>query len=430
MQSHRLIGLALGCGALVLPLSHGCSDDAAQDDDTTSTNNAAGGAGGAGGGGGTAPAFPFNGNCDAPSGTPGSLKITPVAMGLSKTLEVTAPRGDDERVFVIEQDGRIQMLKNGVPSVFLDISAKVISMGEQGLLGLAFHPNYGENGRFFVHYSGAGDGRTVIEEYKRSDANPDVADPTAVGIIDEIDQPAANHNGGTIQFNDQDGFLYIGLGDGGGGYDTFGNGQNLGTKLGKLLRIDVDTTPYSIPPGNLAGAGAPEIYDYGLRNPYRWSFDACTGDRYIGDVGQDCYEEVDIAAYDSGNKNFGWPIMEGLHCLEQGNCNLLPGNGCADDGLEPAVLEYGHVLQSHSVVGGYVYRGHAIPWLRGTYLYAEFYSGQVFSLRWENGAVSGQTELTDDLGTMGTPIAGFGQDNLGEMYIATFTGSVYKIEPE
>jgi glucose/arabinose dehydrogenase len=437
MKTYRFVGLALTAGAMIVSLAYGCSDDTSAEDDGDpgpSSSVGPGGAGGAGGGGGGLSGF--NGSCDPPSGTLGTLKITEVAGGLTAPVEAVSPSGDDERIFIIEQDGIVQLLKAGATSPFLDISGKVLNNGEQGLLGIAFHPDYADNGRFFVHYTNAGDGRHIIEEYARSADNPDVAGPNPVGApYISYDDPAANHNGGSLHFNPIDKFLYIGFGDGGGGYDTYMNGQNLSSALGKLLRIDVASNPHTIPAGNLPGAGFPEIYDYGLRNPYRWTFDTCTGDRYIGDVGQDCFEEIDVAGYDSGNKNWGWVTLEGLHCTSQG-CDQNPPGDCNDTGLEPPVVEYAHYMQGHSVIGGYVYRGNAIPALRGTYFYAEFYDGSVFTFRWENGTASTPVEVTDDLQSSGMTIAGFGQDNLGEMYIVDYgagspgQGKLHRIEPE
>ncbi len=404
--------------------------------------NAVGGAGATGGGGagqgggvGGAP-MGSNVNCDAPSGAAGNLKLTPIATGLSGPIGITSAWGDSTRMYVIEQGGRIQLLKGGVVTEFLDISGPVsTSDNERGLLGLAFHPDYLVNGRFFVHYSndngngpGAGEGDTVIEEYRRDPANDDLADPTPVRLIYTTDQPAGNHNGGTIAFSPVDGFLWIGLGDGGGGNDVFGNGQNKNTPLGSLLRLDVDSAqPYAAPAGNITD-GLDLIHDWGLRNPYRWSFDACTGARYIGDVGQLCFEEISIAAANAGNLNWGWNSMEGNHCFDPNNannCSLTPPGDCAAVG-EPAAVEIVR-SESQTVIGGHVYRGSAIPWLRGTYFYAALYQGTLRTVRWVNGAITeGPTLLTIGGGQM----AGFGLDNDGEMYLVKLSGSVHRIEAE
>jgi glucose/arabinose dehydrogenase len=427
---YRFFGLALGIGSLAALLAVGCDGDrdGSSSSNTGQGGSPAGGAGGTGpGGGGSGGSNLLEVNCEAPTGAPGALTLTEIASGLGLAVEAAVPFGDNERLFVGELEGRVHLLKNGNVSLFLDITDRVLAGGERGLLGLTFHPDYVNNGRFFVHYSGNNDGETVIEEYARS-ADPDVASPEPVGSpILVVPQPAPNHNGGAIHFNPLDGLLYIGLGDGGGSCDSYDNGQDTGSPLGALLRIDVDTTPYSIPPGNLDGAGAPEIYDYGLRNPYRWTFDACTGDRYIGDVGQDQYEEVDVAAFNDGNKNWGWPVFEGSQC---------PALGCGGDerdcrmpGYTPPAIAYQHFAMGHSVVGGYVYRGSAIPWLRGAYFYAEFYTGQVWMFRWDNGTATGNTEITEDLGGSVGQLAAFAQDNQGEIYIVAYDGTVYRIDP-
>ncbi|HHH10950.1 MAG TPA: hypothetical protein ENK23_02610, partial [Sorangium sp.] len=274
---------------------------------------AGGGTGGFGGMGGMGPAT--DANCMPATGAQGGLKLTEVTTVPGSPLMVAAPAGDNDRLFILEQQGRIQLWKNNQLTVFLDISAKVLANGERGLLGMAFHPEYAQNGRFFVHYSNQS-GNTVIAEYHRDPNNPDVADPNpVVEPILTVNQPEANHNGGSIEFSPSDGYLYIGLGDGGGANDVHGatgNGQNKNTLLAALLRLDVSDTsgnpPYAIPEVNITD-GAPEIFDWGLRNPYRFSFDVCTGDRYIGDVGQNCFEEVDVAASTDGGQNWGWKIM-------------------------------------------------------------------------------------------------------------------------
>jgi len=304
---------------------------------------------------------------------------------------------------------------------FLDIEDRAQTSDndgdERGLLGLAFHPDYQQNGLFYVHYSARGSGDTTVSEFSVS-SDDNLADPNSERVVLSESQPAGNHNGGMIEFG-PDGFLYIALGDGGGGGDQFGNGQNLGSILGAVNRIDVNDTSagsYGIPPGNMSGDRVrPEIYDYGLRNPWRFSFDPCTGDLYIGDVGQDEIEEVDVQPMGSGNRNFGWPIKEGTSCYE--------ANSCDESGLTDPVLEYGHG-DGVSITGGYVYRGSAIPALRGYYLYADYSAERVWAFRHEAGSAVDQQRL--NLGGSG-PIASFGQDNEGEVYLVRRSGSVERI---
>jgi glucose/arabinose dehydrogenase len=317
-----------------------------------------------------------------------------------------------------------------LPEPFLNIDDLVKNISgndERGLLGMAFHPNYAQNGRFFVHYTdtNTSPGDTTIAEFARG-ASPDQANPTPVAIVLTQPQPEGNHNGGSIEFSPADGMLYIGLGDGGGAGDQhgqIGNGQNLDTLLGKILRIDVTALPYTIPPGNMTGAGVrPEIWDYGVRNPYRFSFDACNGDLYIGDVGQNVWEEIDIAPAGQGNKNWGWRLTEGMHCFNPQNCDMT--------GLSMPAIEYDHGLGS-SVTGGYVYRGTAIPWLRGTYFYGDFESGRIWTLRFQNGMVADAVDRTGDLQSQNLGIAGFGQDYAGEVYVVDRGGGrLFRIDPE
>lgn len=392
------------------------------------TGTGAGGSGAGGGGAGT----PMSGaNCsppsgDKPDGSPG-FKLTPVASNLNRPVLVTHAIGDSDRIYIIEQQGRIRLLKGGTVTTFLDIEDKVDdSQNEMGFLGLAFHPNYLNNGRFFVHYSGAGNVSTV-EEYKRSAGDADVADPDAVGEpYFTFNQPYGNHNGGSLEFNPFDGFLYLGLGDGGSGGDPLGSGQDTTTPLGALLRFDVSTNPPTIPAGNLTGAGVDQrIYDYGLRNPYRFSFDPCTGDRYIGDVGQNLWEEISVAANGAGNKNWGWKLKEGNSCFSP-TTNCDPGNITED----PAIDYFHTGGRCWSVTGGSVYRGSAIPWMRGAYLYGEYCNGDMSMFRWNNGTVTDDQFLTN----AGVNPTCFGQDNDGEMYVCAHSNgsptSVYRIDPE
>jgi len=342
-------------------------------------------------------------------------------------MGLLAPWGDGERLFVFERAGRIQLVKNGEKKLFLDIQSKVVTNGEFGLLGVAFHPDYAKNGRFFVHYSAAPSGDTTIEEYRRSMSDPDVADPAPVGApVLTVKQPAANHDGGTIEFSPLDGYLYIGLGDGGGACDTYKTGQNLDTLLGKVLRIDVDTTPYSIPSGNYA-TGRPEIYINGLRNPFRMGFDVCTGELYIGDVGQGRREEIDVAPPGKSGLNYGWSVMEGSTCANgPGGCNV----SCDAPVFDLPVHDYTHEKGRCSVTGGRVYRGTAIPWLRGAYLYGDFCTGEVWALRHANGAATEVLDLTQKLGgPLGQGLVAFGEDEFGEIYLVHGGGAVERLAP-
>ncbi|MCZ6699453.1 MAG: PQQ-dependent sugar dehydrogenase, partial [Planctomycetota bacterium] len=266
-----------------------------------------------------------------------------VAAGLPQPVFVTAPPGDSTRLLVVEQRGRIRILLNDqlLATPFLNIEALVLSGGESGLLGMAFHPNYAANGLFYVNYTDS-DGNTVIARYTRS-ADPNVADPASAATIMTLDQPFGNHNGGCLLFGPKDNFLYIPTGDGGSAGDPFGNGQNLGTRLGKILRIDVDGAfPFAIPPGNPfaagldpAGAALDEIWAYGLRNPWRCSFDRQTGDFYIADVGQSDREEINFRPGSAaGGENYGWKIKEGSACFDD-------AADCATPGLTDPLLDYG-----------------------------------------------------------------------------------------
>ena len=320
---------------------------------------------------------------------------------------------------MIEQAGRVRILKNDalVAAPFLDLRGKIASDGERGLLSIAFHPQYASNGRFYAYLNNKhGDIRIV--RYNVS-ANPDVADESSADTVIAIPHPTYdNHNGGQLQFG-PDGKLYASTGDGGSGGDPNGNGQNLHVLLGKLLRLDVDVgTGYAVPSDNPFGS---EIWSYGLRNPWRFSFDRQTGDLYIGDVGQAKWEEVDVAtrAQLGRGANYGWNVLEGTHCYS-------PSTGCDPSGKTPPVLEYDHSNRACTVIGGYVYRGTRITALQGQYLYADYCSGFVKSFRFAGG-VTDQHEWAQL--SPGEGVTSFGEDAQGELYIMTQPGALYRIVP-
>jgi glucose/arabinose dehydrogenase len=305
--------LGLGMITTALVAAHGCSGSESNSTGASATSGTPGqttdaatgaggstGPGGSGGSGGGLVSPGSNVDCSPPSGAVGKLKLTKLAPAFTWPIHAVSPVGDKERFFVIERHGFVQLVKGGQKTQFLDISGKVRYDGEYGLLGLAFHPDYVKNGRFFVHYSAKANGYTTLEEYRRDPNNLDVADPNPVGpALLRVEQPYSNHDGGSLEFSPKDGFLYLGLGDGGSGCDPQGFGQNMKMLpnkkglLGKMVRIDISTNPYKIPPGNMPG-GEPEIWDSGLRNPFRFNFDSCTGDLYIGDVGQHRWEEINV----------------------------------------------------------------------------------------------------------------------------------------
>jgi glucose/arabinose dehydrogenase len=368
-----------------------------------------------------------NGNATEPPDDDGS---PPAGVGLETVVDgldfpvwlASAP--DDRRLFVVEKGGRVVIVENGtlLPTPFLDLRGRVSTGSEQGLLSLAFHPGYAANGRFFVNFTDtAGDTRVV--EYRVSAGDPDRGDPGSARVILAIEQPFSNHNGGQILFG-PDGMLYVGMGDGGSGGDPRGNGQDLGALLGKLLRIDVDGgQPYAIPPDNpfVDTPGArPEVWAYGLRNPWRFSFDRETGDLTIADVGQNQYEEVNAVRGGGPGLNYGWNVMEGVHCFE-------PSEGCDRSGLTLPVAEYDHG-DGCSVTGGFVYRGSRIPDLRGTYLYSDYCSGFVRSFRFENGRAEDERRWTE-LEPPDHSVPSFGEDADGELYLLSAGGTVHKVVP-
>ena len=332
------------------------------------------------------------GSSTMPPPVSGNLRLVPVASGLASPLYLTVPPGDVQRLFIVEQGGRIRIVQNGVllPTPFLDITDRVASGGEEGLLGLAFHPNYATNHYFYVDYTHtntAGDTLyTLIERYTTS-ADSNVADSASHKLILRVVQPYSNHNGGLVMFG-PDGMLYIGMGDGGLGGDPQNRAQNPDSLLGKLLRIDVDGgDPYVNPPNNpyAGGGGRGEIWAIGLRNPWRFAFDPTAGLLFIADVGQNAWEEVDVEPRTQGGLNYGWRIMEGAHCYDP--------NPCAADtaglGLVLPALEYDH-SNGCSIIGGFVYRGARSPSLAGQYFYSDYCSGWIRSFTtppgpWRNG---------------------------------------------
>jgi glucose/arabinose dehydrogenase len=363
-----------------------------------------------------------------------ALTTVKIAGGLSAPLHVTSPAGDG-RLFVCEQNtARIKIVENGalMPTPFLDLGALASQGGEQGLLGLAFHPAYAQNGYFYVDYvNNAGD--TVVARYSVSAGNPYVADPGSARVLLTVDQPFADHKAGTLQFGPLDGYLYVALGDGGGGSDPQCNAQNPQKLLGKILRLDVDGgSPYAVPADNpfVAVAGfKPEIWSLGWRNPWRFSFDALTGDLYFGDVGENLREEIDFEPALTGGRNYGWRVHEGTLCQGVGNC---PVPGCGNPAYVPPVHEYAHVAQC-AVIGGVVYRGCAIPDLAGTYFFADYCSNQIWSLRMVGGAVTEFAERTTELAPGGgltiNSITAFGTDSHGEIVIVDQGGELYRIVP-
>jgi glucose/arabinose dehydrogenase len=348
---------------------------------------------------------------------PTQLTTRVAAEGLDLPLYVAAPAGDP-RLFVVEQTGRIRIVAEGqvLDAPFLDLSGSVSGGNEQGLLGLAFHPGYTENGRFFVNYTDVNGDTQVVAYTVSADAN--VADPASATTLLSIDQPFANHNGGWLGFG-PDGLLYIGMGDGGSSGDPQNRAQNPDELLGKILRIDIDAgAPYAIPPSNpfANGGGKPEIFALGVRNPWRPSFDGT--DFYIADVGQNAWEEVTVISTDDAGANLGWKVMEGPVCFR--------ANSCDQSGLVPATHSYSHGSGGCSITGGYVYRGKVIPEIDGQYFFADFCLGSVWSFAYADGKAGEVTDWTSQLGGVGA-ITSFGLDSAGELYITTIEGNVLQV---
>ncbi|MFQ5589708.1 MAG: PQQ-dependent sugar dehydrogenase [Phycisphaerae bacterium] len=383
--------------------------------------------------------------CTAAGGTT-PLATVRVASGLSRPVYVTHPPGDYDRVFIVEQGGRVLILAGGSINAtpFLDISDRVTMAGnEQGLLGLAFHPDFAANNYFYVNYTRQPDGSTVVSRFEVPSATPDAADDTSEMVILSFSQPQGNHNAGWLSFG-PDGMLYIATGDGGGAGDAgaghtagTGNAQDLTDNLlGKILRIDVDSgSPYAIPPDNpLVGLpGDDEIWAFGLRNPWRNAFDSATGDLFIADVGQSTWEEIDFQpASSTGGENYGWRCMEGDHCF------ATPSGAdcvCGAPNLVGPIHEYQHGGAQFpcSITGGEVYRGCALVGFSGTYFFADYCSEQIWTLRHTDGSVTEVIDRTAELDPGGglsiDLISSFGRDAQGELYICDLNGEVYKIVP-
>lgn len=372
---------------------------------------------------GTPPAEANTPPATTPAPAP-EVRLEPVVSGLTPLTSVVNAGDGSGRLFITEKNGQVRVLEDGgvLSTPFLDLTGVVSGGGEQGLLGLAFHPQYADNGRFFVNYTRA-DGDTVVAEFSVSD-DPNVADAGSEKVLLTVAQPYDNHNGGNLAFG-PDGLLYIGLGDGGAGGDPKGRGQDLGTLLGKMLRIDVDNgDPYAVPPSNpfVGAEGAePEIWAYGLRNPWKYSFDRETGDLWIADVGQGSYEEVNVQpAGSAGGENYGWDVLEGSSCYsDDGSVSE-----CARDGFTLPVTEYGRD-EGQSVTGGYVYRGERIPALRGQYVFGDFSSGTL----WRTAPAGDGSYTRDTLLEAGFLVAAFGEDEAGELYVADFNGALYRFAP-
>ena len=359
-----------------------------------------------------------------------SVSLEPYATVPGSPLAIVAPDDGTDRLLVGTKEGQVVIVRDGTvePAPMLDISALVSRGGEQGLLGLAVHPDFPADPRIVVDYTDV-DGDTVVASYRLDPAGPDHLDPASAITILAVDQPYANHNGGAVAFG-PDGYLYVGLGDGGAGGDPLESGEHLDTLLGKILRIDVDSAgedgaPYVIPPGNpfanVEGARS-EIWLTGLRNPWRFAFDRATGDLWIGDVGQGAWEEVDVAPAGAGGLDFGWDRMEGAHCFE-------PETGCPTAGLTLPVTEYGHDVGC-TIIGGDVYRGALQPILVGGYLFGDYCSGRLWAIPAAVVAGGGPAPgLLDPVrvGTAGGGLAGFGEDAAGELYAANLDGTISRV---
>tara|TARA_B100000315_G_scaffold255341_1_gene298477 strand:- start:3070 stop:4143 length:1074 start_codon:yes stop_codon:yes gene_type:complete len=340
-----------------------------------------------------------------------------------RLTNLVQPDGGGDRIFVSEQGGQVRVFPDrqqaAESQVFLDIGDRVRNKdNEEGLLGLAFDPRFGESGHFYVYYSASSPRRSVISRFSVSAEEPGAADADTELVIMEIPQPYGNHNGGQLAFG-PDGYLYIGLGDGGKGGDPHGNGQDPGTLLGSILRIDVagasEQPRYRIPPDNpFAGVDGArgEVWAYGLRNPWRFSFDPQDGLIWAGDVGQNTWEEINQV---QKGQNYGWNVMEGAHCFS-------PRTDCEGAGLEPPLIEYSSD-EGCSVIGGYVYQGSRLPTLAGAYVYGDYCAGSVWGLRHDGSSVTERVLLVDS----GVLITSFGRDRTGNLYILSRTSGIYRL---
>jgi len=394
---------------------------------SSSSSSSNGGAGpgptstgsGGDGAGGTGPVGEFD--CSAPSGDLPALATQDVVTVSGVPLQMRQAPGDNNTIYVGTQDGRIVIVRDGaeLPTPFLDISDRVRSGGEEGFLGFAFHPDYATNGRFFVNYTAdEGGGETYVAEYTVSE-DPDLANTTEVGRVIEAPAYEGNHNGGAIEFG-ADGALWVSVGDGGGSNDQQCLAHDLDARAGKILRANISTPgTYSAAEGNFPGADE-YVFDVGVRNVWRMSFDVCTDDLWLADVGQGAWEEVNVQAPDDGPQDFGWSAREGAHGFNSG-CPALPGPYA-----EP-ILDYDHG-EGNSITGGYVYRGSAIPALRGAYIFGDFGSGTVWSTRYAPGdATPVQKSALAGLAQGGGGLVSFGQDNRGEVYILLGGGAIRRI---
>ena len=356
--------------------------------------------------------------------TPGSLITIENAfpnLNFNHPVGIYIAPDSTNRCFVLEQAGIIKVFENNQTTasyeVFLNLTSKVAAGGELGLLGFAFHPNFSINGFLYVDYTAPGPLRTVISRFKVDDSLPNKANVSSEFIILEVTQPYSNHKGGQLAFGPNDGYLYIAMGDGGSGGDPLGNAQNRSSLLGKVLRIDVDSgLPYAIPADNPFRNNSfgycAEIWAYGFRNPWRFSFDTETGWLWAGDVGQNSWEEIDII---SGGMNYGWNIMEGFQCYNSPSCNTT--------GLVPPIFDYGRTV-GHSITGGFVYRGAELPWLTGKYVYGDFVFGTIWALEYDGSQAINSPLLETNL-----LISSFGVDQNNELYICAYNGFIYKILP-